>query len=78
MLYSSGMTTSRARSLEVLALTLILIFGAYLRLNNLPDNPGWYTDEATHLDIARQLLQGRTQYLAVTQSTLLFGRLPLF
>ena len=54
------------------------MLAAYLRLANLPDNPGWYTDEGTHLDIAQNLLRGRTQYLALTQSTLLVARMPLF
>ncbi len=60
------------------ALVPILALAAYLRLANHTDNPGWYTDEGTHLAIARQLLRGRVQYLAVNQSTLLFARLPLF
>jgi uncharacterized membrane protein len=47
-------------------------------LANVATNPAWYTDEGTHLDIARHLLQGRVQYLAINQSWLLFSRLPLF
>ncbi len=43
-----------------------------------PPIPPGYTDEGTHLDIARQLLQGRVQYLAINQSWLLLSRLPLF
>lgn len=58
--------------------SLSLVLAAYLRLTNLTNNPGWYTDEGTHLDIAQHYLQGQVQYLAVTQSTLLFGKLPLF
>ena len=57
---------------------LILALAAYLRLANLPDNPGWYTDETTHLDIARHLLHGSVQYLAINQSMMLVGRPPLF
>jgi 4-amino-4-deoxy-L-arabinose transferase-like glycosyltransferase len=64
--------------LERLALLLILLLAAYLRLANVRDNPGWYTDEATHVDIAQHLLHGRVQYLALTQSTLLVSRPPLF
>lgn len=64
--------------LGLAGLTLILILAAYLRLANITDSPGWYTDEGTHLAIAGQLAQGRTQYLAITQSTLLFAKLPLF
>jgi hypothetical protein len=69
---------SKGRFLEVGMLACILALAAYLRLVNLADNPGWYTDEGTHLDIARQLLAGQVQYLALNQSTLLFSRLPLF
>ncbi len=68
----------KALLLEALALLLILALAAYLRLANLADNPGWYTDEGTHLAIAQELLAGRVQYLALTQSTLLVARLPLF
>ena len=63
---------------HVATLGVILILAAYLRLANLPENPGWYTDEGTHLDIAQNLLRGRVQYLAVNQSSLLFAKLPLF
>ena len=66
------------RFLEVVALCLILALAAYLRLANIADNPGWYTDEGTHLDIAQNLLRGRVQYLAINQSTLMFAKLPLF
>jgi 4-amino-4-deoxy-L-arabinose transferase-like glycosyltransferase len=66
------------RAAEITALILILIVAAYLRLTNVGENPGWYTDEATHVDIARHLMDGRAQYMLINQSTLLFGRLPLF
>ena len=66
------------RFVEVAALCLILALAAYLRLANVADNPGWYTDEGTHLDIAQNLLCGRVQYLAINQSTLMFAKLPLF
>jgi hypothetical protein len=56
----------------------VLGLAGYIRLGHIGDNPGWYTDEATHLLIAQQLLNGRSQYLAINQSTLLFARLPLF
>lgn len=64
----------------LIALVLLSIFmlAAYLRLAHVGQNPGWYTDEATHLLIAQQVHNGRSQYLAITQSTLLFARLPLF
>ena len=56
----------------------IVSLAAYVRLAGVEDNPGWYADEGTHLNIAANLLQGRAQYLAVRESTLLFARLPLF
>lgn len=69
---------SRPRIIELTALALILLLAADLRLANVAVNPAWYTDEGTHLDIVRHLLQGQVQYLAVNQSWLLFSRLPLF
>jgi 4-amino-4-deoxy-L-arabinose transferase-like glycosyltransferase len=63
---------------EALAVIAILLLAAYLRLVNVGHNPGWYTDEGTHLDIARHYRQGRIQYLAINQSVLLFAKLPLF
>lgn len=42
----------------------ILGLAAYLRLAYVGHNPGWYTDEATHLLIGQQLLNGRSQYFA--------------
>lgn len=61
-----------------LAVLAIIGLAAYLRLANLPGNPGWYTDEGTHLNIALNLLEGRVAYLAINRSTLLFAKLPLF
>jgi 4-amino-4-deoxy-L-arabinose transferase-like glycosyltransferase len=69
---------TRSRWLEALAVALLLLLAAYLRLANVAANPAWYTDEGTHLEIARHLLQGQVQYLAINQSWLLFSRLPLF
>ncbi len=66
------------RSVEVIILLLILALAAYLRLANLTDNPGWYTDEGTNLDVAQHLLAGQMQYMVLGQSTLLVSRLPLF
>lgn len=59
-------------------LVLILILAGYLRLTNVAGNPGWYTDETTHIDIANHRLMGQTQYMLIKDSTLMFGRLPLF
>jgi 4-amino-4-deoxy-L-arabinose transferase-like glycosyltransferase len=68
----------RYRFLETAALLLIVALAAYLRLTNLADNPGWYTDEATHINIAHHLAEGRVQYFAINQSVLLFARPPVF
>ncbi|MGH2521410.1 MAG: glycosyltransferase family 39 protein [Anaerolineales bacterium] len=69
---------SARRTFELLGLVAILSLAAYLRLANRAANPGWYTDEGTHLDITRHLLQGQVQYLAINKSFLLFARLPPF
>ena len=61
-----------------LALVAILALAAWLRLHRVVETPGWYSDEGTHLEIARHLLEGRHQYFAIGQSTLLVARLPLF
>ncbi|MBN1284221.1 MAG: glycosyltransferase family 39 protein [Anaerolineae bacterium] len=72
------LSLNRRRIFEIAALLLILSLAAYLRLANRTDNPGWYSDEGTQLDIAQHLRAGRVQYLALGQSVLLVGRLPLF
>jgi len=56
----------------------ILIISSYLRFANLAENPGWYSDEGTMVEIAKNLLEGRIQYLAINQSTLLVAKMPLF
>jgi hypothetical protein len=66
------------RHLEIIALLAILVLAAFLRLNEGAHNPGWYADEGTHVFIARSLVAGDVQYMAIGQSTLLFARLPLF
>lgn len=63
---------------EAVLFTAILIIAAYLRIVKVAGNPYWFSDEGTQLEIVRQLLHGRLQYLAVDQSVLLFSRLPLF
>src|SRR5512135_2659950 len=75
---SFRLVMTRSRWLEPLAVAVILLLASYLRLANVAVNPAWYTDEGPHLDIARHMLQGRMQYLAINQSWLLFSRLPLF
>ena len=56
----------------------ILVIAAYLRFVNLGDNPGWYSDEGTVVEIANNLIDGRIKYLAINQSTLIAARPPLF
>ncbi|MCB9456564.1 MAG: glycosyltransferase family 39 protein [Anaerolineaceae bacterium] len=68
----------QTRLLEFITLLAILTLAAFLRFAHLPENPGWYTDEATHISIAHHLAAGRIQYFAVQDSVLLFARPPLF
>src|SRR3954447_2238271 len=63
---------------EGLLLVVILVLAGYLHLTNVAVNPGWYTDETAHIDIANHRLLGETQYMLIKDSTLMFGRLPLF
>jgi hypothetical protein len=67
-----------AAYLEGVLLLLILALAAYLRLANLADNPGWYTDEGANLMMAQSLAEGGVRYMAVNRSILLFARMPLF
>lgn len=66
--------TLLARHGWALALFAIFVLAAFLRLYNLRINPGWYTDEGTDLDIARNLLTGEIRYFALTDSTMLVAR----
>lgn len=63
---------------EYLIVFLLLVFASYLRLTNLESNPGIYSDEGTQIEIAQNLVEGKTQYYSLNQSTLIIGRLPLF
>ena len=64
--------------LEYLIVFILLILAGYFRLTNLENNPGLYSDEGTHIEIAQNLLDGKIQYYSLNQSTLIVGRLPLF
>jgi len=57
---------------------IILLIAGYLRYVNLSWNPGWYSDEGTLAEIAKNLMYGKFQYLALNKSVLLAARLPLF
>jgi 4-amino-4-deoxy-L-arabinose transferase-like glycosyltransferase len=72
------MPKTSTRWLEAIALLAILGLAAYLRLANHVNTPGWHSDEGTIVNIADNLLHGRMQYLAITQSTLISARMPLF
>lgn len=63
---------------QIFVIMLVLLIGNFVRFHNLSWNPGWYTDEGTHVEIARHLLNGETQYLGITDSYLIAARLPLF
>jgi len=56
----------------------VILLAAALRWDSLAVAPGWYSDEGTLLEIARNLSKGHIQYLGLNQSFLLAGRLPLF
>lgn len=66
------------RAVEIAVLVSILLLAGYLRLLNVSQSPGWYSDEGTILNITQNLLEGRWQYMAINQSTLIAARLPLF
>jgi 4-amino-4-deoxy-L-arabinose transferase-like glycosyltransferase len=60
------------------ALISLLILAALLRFSNLESNPGWFSDEGSDLNIARNLMEGRFQYFAITGTPLVAARVPLF
>ena len=68
----------RAGPVRIGSLLLILLLASALRLPALRDNPGWYSDEGTHLAIAGAMAGSDGGYLAVEGPTLLFAKLPLF
>ena len=76
-LTESGFGFFRQR-FQLLAIVAIILLALYLRWENVGADPDWYTDEGTHLEIARHWLNGEQRYLAIGQSTLLFAKLPLF
>jgi len=53
------------RRWDTLFLAVLLLVGAYLRLANLADNPGWDGDEGYNLNIAANLLAGHAQMFAM-------------
>ena len=69
---------SALRWLEIFGLLMILVLAAYLRLANVVDNPGWYSDEGTQLNLAQNFARGHLQYMAIDQSILIVARATLF
>ncbi len=57
---------------------MILLVAGAVRIINLNSNPGWYTDEGTHIEIAKSLMNGENYYFGITDSYLIAARLPLF
>ncbi len=55
----------RGRQALPALLALMLLFGAYVRLTHLADNPGWDADEGYNLNIAVNLAAGKAQMLAM-------------
>lgn len=63
---------------HLIALVGLFALAIYLHTVNLAWNPGWYPDEGSDLDIARNLAEGRGQYFAITGTPLIAARVPLF
>lgn len=63
---------------HLLLLIFVILVASFVRIWNLESNPAWYTDEGTHIEIARHLINGKTQYLGIAESYLIAARLPLF
>jgi len=68
----------KAYLLPFLALLCILVVAADLRLFRVGLVPGWYNDEGTYINLAANLLQGRSEYFGVQGSMLFSTRMPLF
>jgi hypothetical protein len=60
-----GSAAARERPALLALLAAMLIFGAYVRLTHLADNPGWDADEGYNLNIAVNLAAGKAQMLAM-------------
>ncbi|MBI4790105.1 MAG: glycosyltransferase family 39 protein [Chloroflexi bacterium] len=69
---------NRETVLAHLAFVLLFALAVYLRVNNLAWNPGWYSDEGSDLNIARNLAEGRLQYFALGGTPLVAARVPFF
>jgi 4-amino-4-deoxy-L-arabinose transferase-like glycosyltransferase len=76
--YRTTISAPRDPLRDRIALAAILILAAVLRLVGVGENPWWFADEGTHIDIASHLAAGRIQYMGVQDSTMLFAKPPLF
>lgn len=73
-----NLSNNHRRVLETIALVGILAFGAFLRFHRLRDNPGWFSDEGSDINIAANLIHGRLQYFAIGESPMIAARPLLF
>ena len=67
-----------ANKLLWILIVILLVIASIVRFVNIEINPAWYTDEGTHIEIAKHLIQGKNLYLGITDSYLIAARLPLF
>ena len=58
--------------------TLFLVIASFAHFWNLEISPAWYTDEGTHIEIARHLMQAKIHYLGIIDSFVIVARLPVF
>jgi len=61
----------------VMIVLAILLLAATLRLRQLADSPGWYSDEGSNVAIAAALARGEPGYLAFGDSYFITGHMPL-
>lgn len=77
-LFSASAQRRLNRIAQEAVLAALLMLAIYFRFNALALNPGWYADEGSDLNIARNLQEGRLQYFAVYGTPLVAARPPLF
>ncbi|MBN1681513.1 MAG: glycosyltransferase family 39 protein [Anaerolineae bacterium] len=71
-------TQSPPRWLEWLVVVLVVILAGVVRLVNLSENPGWYPDEGSWMELTRHTLDGHTQYMVFDGSVLITVKMPVF
>lgn len=72
------MSTKVLRILQAVLFLSIITLSIFLRFYHLDQNPGIYSDEGTILNVVKNLIEGRSEYLGVQGSLLLLGRMPVF